>query len=78
LGQYFEDDEFNNELSDIEFKKFITFDIVLEKQKQLQKQFEDMDNKDTAKAYDLNQDLLIVSLYSLIPPLRNEVKHLQF
>ena len=39
-------------------KKFITFDIVLDKQKQLQKSFDAIDNKLTSKAYDLNQDLL--------------------
>ena len=78
LGQYFDDDEYNNELSEIELKKFITFDVVLDKQKELQKQFELIQNKQTQSAYDLNQDLLLVSLYSLIPPLRNEVKTLKF
>lgn len=78
LGSHFEDDEFNNELSEIEMKKFITFDIVLDKQKQLQKSFDAIDNKLTSKAYDLNQDLLLLSLYSLIPPLRNEIKKLKF
>jgi len=78
LGQYFDDDEFNNELSEIELKKFITFDVVLDKQKELQKQFELIQNKKTQTAYDLNQDLLLISLYSLIPPLRNEVKTLKF
>ena len=78
LGSHFEDDEFDNELSEIEAKKFITFDIVLDKQKELQKQFELIKNKKTKQAYDLNQDLLLISLYSLIPPLRNEVKTLKF
>ena len=78
LGQYFDDDEYNNELSEIELKKFITFDVVLDKQKELQKQFELIQNKKTQTAYDLNQDLLLISLYSLIPPLRNEVKTLKF
>ena len=78
LGSHFEDDEFDNKLSEIEAKKFITFDIVLDKQKELQKQFELIKNKKTKQAYDLNQDLLLISLYSLIPPLRNEVKTLKF
>ena len=34
--------------------------------------------KNTVKAYDLNQEMLLVSLYSLIPPLRNEIKTLKF
>lgn len=78
LGTYVEDDENENELSELELKKFITFDIVLNKQKELQRQFEDIENKQTARAYDLNQELLLVSLYSLIPPLRNEIKSLKF
>ena len=78
LGAQFEDDEFNNELSDLELKKFITFDVVLNKQRQLQQQFEGMQNKLTTTAYDVNQDLLLISLYSLIPPLRGEVKTLKF
>ena len=78
LNQYFDDDENENELSEIEKKKFITFDVVLDKQKQLQEQFEAIENKLTTRAYDLNQDLLLVSLYSLIPPLRNEIKSLKF
>jgi len=78
LGYYIDDDENENELSEIELKKFITFDVVLNKQKQLQNQFENIENKNTAKAYDLHQDLLLVSLYSLIPPLQNEIKTLKF
>ena len=78
MNQYFDDDENENELSEIEKKNFITFDVVLDKQKQLQDQFEAIENKLTTRAYDLNQDLLLVSLYSLIPPLRNEIKSLKF
>ena len=47
------------------------FNVVLEKQNELQKQLEFTKIKITI-AYDLNQDLLLVSLYSLIPPLRKE------
>ena len=71
LGAHFELDEFNNELSELELKKFVPFNKILEIQQKLQKQFEIMDNKQTVKAYDLNQELLLVSLYSLIPPLLN-------
>ena len=74
----FEDDEYNNELDDIEIKKFVSFDVVLELQKELQRRFEEIPNKLTTKAFDLNQDLLLISLYSLIPPIRNEIKSLKF
>jgi hypothetical protein len=44
----------------------------------LERQFYSIQNKHTKKAYELNNDLLLLSLYSLIPPLRNEIKHLNF
>ena len=78
LSRQFEDDEFDNELSEEELKKFVTFDVVLNKQKVLQKQFELLKNKKSLIGYDLNQDLLLISLYSLIPPLRQEVMTLKF
>jgi hypothetical protein len=78
LSQEFEDNEFDNELSEEELKKFVTFDVVLTKQKELQKQFELIKNKNSRIAYDLNQDLVLISLYSLIPPLRQEVMTLKF
>ena len=53
------------------------FNVVLEKQNELQKQLEFTKIKITI-AYDLNQDLLLVSLYSLIPPLRKEPMTLKF
>ena len=78
LGIHFEDDEFNNELSPEEEKKFVSWDIVMARQKQLEQQFYSIQNKQTKIAYELNNDLLLLSLYSLIPPLRNEIKHLNF
>ena len=51
---------------------------VLNKQKELQKQFEQITNKNSVIGYDLNQDLLLISLYSLIPPLRQEIMTLKF
>ena len=78
LGVYFEDDEFDNELSPEEEKKFIQWDVVLNKRNQLERQFYSLQNKNSKIAYELNNDLLLLSLYSLIPPLRNEIKHLNF
>lgn len=78
LGTHFEIDEFKQELSETELKKFVSFDKIFAIQRKLQIQFEGMEKKNTVKAYDLNQELLLVSLYSLIPPLRNEVKTLKF
>ncbi len=48
------------------------------KQKSSENQFYSIQNKQTKTAYDINNNLLVLSIYSLIPPLRNEVKHLNF
>ena len=45
LSNQFEADEHNNELSELELKKFVPFNVVLDKQKELQEQFEAMRNK---------------------------------
>ena len=45
ISRNFEADEFDNVLSEEEMKKFVSFDIVLDKQKELQKQFELIQNK---------------------------------
>jgi len=78
LTQQFEADEFNNELSDNEFKKFIDFSVVLELQRKLNIQFQAIQNKNSVNAYDINQNLILVSLYSLIPPLRKELFTIKF
>jgi hypothetical protein len=51
---------------------------VLKIQSVLQTKFDAIEDKKTTQAYDLNNDLLLLSLYCLIPPLRNEVKTLEF
>ena len=78
LGRHHEDNEFNNELNEIEARKYVSFEVVLQKQNELQKSFESRLNKFNTMSYDFHQDMLLVSLYSLIPPLRNEIKTLQF
>ncbi len=54
LGIHFEDDELRNELSPEEAKKFVSWDEVLAKQKQLEWQFYSIQNQHTKPAYDLN------------------------
>lgn len=56
----------------------IPFEQILAKQKALHQAFQDVLSKQSKQAYDLNQSLLLISLYSLIPPLRNEIKILEF
>lgn len=67
-----------NALNEHEEKKYINWQDVLTIQKQLEEQFEAFENKHTMKAYDLHSDLLLLSMYCLMPPLRNEIKTLEF
>jgi len=78
LGSQFESDEFNNELSQYERKKYIDWTNVLWRQKQLENIFNSLPDKKTKIAYELNNDLLLLSLYCLRAPLRLEVMSLQF
>lgn len=72
---YYEGD---NELNVYEAKKYINWLDVLKIQQVMEDQFDGMDDKYTKEAYDFNNDLLLISLYSLIPPLRNEIKNMEF
>jgi hypothetical protein len=68
----FRQDEEENKLNEWEEKAFVPFEIILQKQKDLEDEFK------TKRTYNINQDLLLVSLYSLIPIERDEIKPLNF
>lgn len=72
--------EGENTFNDSELRKggLIPWRMVLNKQKELQDRFYSINNQVSKEGYALNQDLLLISLYSLIPPLRNEPKFLEF
>ncbi len=70
--------EGDNELNIYEAKKYINWLDVIKIQQTMEDEFDSIDDKYTQKAYDLNNDLLLISLYSLIPPLRNEIKNIEF
>lgn len=65
-------DEADQKLNINEEKTFINFSVVLETQKKLNQEF--IKNP----TYQKNQDLLLLSIYSLIPTLRDELKLLEF
>jgi hypothetical protein len=71
-------DEGSNRLNADEAKKYVNWLDVLKIQKRMEDTFEAMEDKNTREAYDYNNDLLLLSLYCLIPPLRNEIKFLEF
>ena len=65
-------DETDQELNKSEEKSFIPFDIVLQTRQKLEDDF--LSNKSCKS----NQDLLFISLYGLIPVMRDELKLLEF
>jgi hypothetical protein len=72
--------EGDNSLNTTEWQKggLIPWPDVVKRQKELRGIYTAIANKRSKDAYALNQDLLLLSLYSLIPPLRNEPKTLEF
>ena len=68
----------DNTLNENESTRFIEWDVVLKKQKELYDTFNKIDNKNTKQAYDINLDLILLSLYTLIPVLRREPLTLEF
>jgi hypothetical protein len=72
--------EGENTFNEAELRKggLIPWEMVLNKQKELQSRFYNIDNQVSKEGYALNQELLLISLYSLIPPLRNEPKFLEY
>jgi len=70
--------EGENALNIYEKDKYIHWKDVLYVQDTMEKEFAAMKDKMTQAAYDLNNDLILISLYSLIPPERNEIKFLEF
>jgi hypothetical protein len=70
--------EGENQLNQHEKKKYIHWKDVLCIQDTMEKEFASIKNKMTQSAYDLNNDLVLISLYSLFPPERNEIKFLEF
>lgn len=80
LRDFIRTKENNNELNEVELSKggLIPWEMVLKRQQELYRAFKAVTNKQTKEAYILAQDLLLLSLYSLIPPLRGEVKSLEY
>ena len=73
------EEEGNNKLNRIEQERgWLDWNTVLQKQEELENAFNEVPDKKTKAAYTLNQNLLLLSMYCLIPPLRAEVKTLKF
>jgi hypothetical protein len=65
-------------LNENEMTRFLEWKYVIDKQKELSKDFDNIINKQTREAYDLNLDLVLISLYTLTPPLRRENMNLHY
>lgn len=67
-----------NTLNENEQGRYVDWLIILQKQKNLLDTFNNIPDKKSKKAYDANLDLVLLSLYTLTPPLRREVLNLYF
>jgi len=70
--------EGNNIRDELEQKRHLDFTLILKRRDDIEEAFKNINNKLTKTAYDINQDLLLLSLYSLIPPERCELFQLTF
>lgn len=70
--------EGNNKRDELEKKRHIDFSLILKRRDDIEEMFKNINDKFTKTAYDINQDLILLSLYSLIPPERCELLELTF
>ncbi len=70
--------EGNNKRDELEETKHIDFSLILKRRDDIETAFINLPDKFNKTAYDLHQDLILLSLYSLIPPERCELFHLTF
>lgn len=68
----------DNKISEREEGQFLEYKYLMKERKYLEDAFNEEQNKNTKKAYKINQDLVLVSLYTLTPPLRKEIDTLKF
>lgn len=70
-----------NQLSELEKTRFLPWEVIVTKQKELYEKFNDLVDEGkwkTKDAFDLNLDLVLLSLYTLTEPLRTEPMLLEF
>ena len=70
--------EGDNKRDEREERNHLDFRIILQRQTELYKEFNLYKNKKSQNAFNANQDLVLVSLYSLIPTLRRELFSLKY
>ena len=70
--------EGNNKRDKLEDTKHLDFGLILKRRYDIETSFKNIDNKFSKIAYDTNQDLILLSLFSLIPPERCEMFGLTF
>jgi len=80
LGKTQSKTDSKNLLTDLEYKKFLPFDIITSYEMDMIDKYESMTETEklSDKGYTLNQNLLLLGFYTLMPPLRDEPKTLEF
>jgi hypothetical protein len=70
--------EGNNTRDELEETRHIDFNLILKRRDDIEENFKNISDKFNKTAYDINQDLILLSLYTLIPPERCELLELSF
>lgn len=80
LGQTQSNTDSKNLLTELELKKFLPYDVILQKEKDMFNEFNSMTEQEkvSQKGYNLNQNILLLGFYTLIAPLRDEPKTLEY
>jgi hypothetical protein len=78
LGEKQEAIDDDNTLNENEEGRYLDWNIILNRRQELETTFNNIKNKQTKEAYNINLDLILLSLYTLQPPLRQENFLLEF
>jgi len=78
ISRFINKKEGNNLRDELEESRHLDFSLILKRRDDFETAFKNIENKYSKTAYDLNQDLILLSLYSLMPPERCELFELTF
>jgi hypothetical protein len=76
LSKKITENEGQNKLNEIEEKTFLDWEVILKERNEMIRRWNSIDDRNNKGAFQLNQDILLVGIYTYLAPLRNEVKTL--
>lgn len=76
LSKKITENEGQNKLNEIEEKTFLDWEIILKERNEMIRIWNNTSDRNNKSTFQLNQDILLVGMYTYLAPLRNEVKTL--